>query len=125
MVLPKGLARFNRVVTNRLLGPLAGRGGPLARVVHRGRRSGREYRTPVGVFPTPTGYAIPLTYGPDTDWVRNVLAAGACELEIGGGVVKLTNPRVVRDERRTVAPAAQRFFLALTGMTEFLYLDRA
>ena len=26
------------------------------------------------------GYAFALTYGPGTDWVKNVLAAGSCEL---------------------------------------------
>jgi len=47
-------------------------------VVHRGRRSGRVYDTPVLVFPADDGYVIALTYGPDTDWIRNVLAAGGC-----------------------------------------------
>lgn len=46
-------------------------------VVHQGRRSGKEYQTPVNVFAAPDGYVLALTYGADTDWVKNVLAAGA------------------------------------------------
>jgi hypothetical protein len=53
-------------------------------VVHRGRRPGRRYRTPVNVFATEDGYRFALTYGPDTDWVRSVLAAGGCEQQTRG-----------------------------------------
>jgi hypothetical protein len=36
-------------------------------VVHRGRRSGRVYQTPVNVFATEDGYVVALTYGPDAE----------------------------------------------------------
>ena len=63
-------------------------------VVHRGRRSGRLYQTPVNVFATEDGYVLVLTYGPDTDWVKNVLAAGGCELRTRGRAIRLTSPRL-------------------------------
>ena len=47
MPLPPGLARFNRSVTNHVTRPLIAHLPYGAVVVHRGRRSGREYRTPV------------------------------------------------------------------------------
>jgi hypothetical protein len=47
-------------------------------IVPRARRSGRRYQTPVNVFSAADGYVIALTYGPDTDWVKNVVAAGGC-----------------------------------------------
>jgi putative N-acetylmannosamine-6-phosphate epimerase len=41
----------------------------------------RVYQMPVNVFATEEGYVnFALTYGPDTDWVKNVLTADGCEL---------------------------------------------
>ncbi|MFG1711043.1 nitroreductase family deazaflavin-dependent oxidoreductase [Nonomuraea sp. M3C6] len=82
MPLPEAVARFNRTVTNRVTMPFAGRLPGLAVVHHKGRRSGRSYKTPVSIFRRPDGYVAALTYGPDRDWVKNVIAAGGCELEI-------------------------------------------
>jgi hypothetical protein len=38
---------------------------PPSIVHHKGRRSGRAYKTPVGVVRRHDGYAVALTYGPD------------------------------------------------------------
>jgi deazaflavin-dependent oxidoreductase (nitroreductase family) len=54
-----------------------------------GGRTGQRYETPVNVFPTDDGYVFALTYGPNTDWVRNVLAAGSCELRKRGQTIRL------------------------------------
>ena len=56
MALPRGLAAFNRRVTNHVTRPFAGRLPGFGIVVHRGRRSGREYRSPVNAFATTGGY---------------------------------------------------------------------
>jgi deazaflavin-dependent oxidoreductase (nitroreductase family) len=125
MVLPRGLARFNRIATNRVLGPLAGHLASLAVIRHRGRRSGRMYETPVSVFRKPGGYLIALTYGPDTDWVRNVLAAGGCDLKLGGRWIRLDQPSVVHDEQRAGVPPMVRRALAVPGVTDFLHLREA
>jgi deazaflavin-dependent oxidoreductase (nitroreductase family) len=93
-------------------------------VIHRGRRSGREYRTPVNVFRTPDGYVVALTYGVG-DWARNVLAADGCDLEIRRRVVRLVDPRLVRDPSRRAVPAPVRPLLAVIGVTEFVHLRRA
>jgi deazaflavin-dependent oxidoreductase (nitroreductase family) len=122
VVLPRAVARFNRVATNKVLGRLAGRVPTFVAVRHRGRRSGRVYETPINVFRTAGGFVAALTYGPDTDWVRNVLAAGGCELKTRGGWVTVTEPRLVHDERRTPMPAAVRPLLALPRVVDFLYL---
>lgn len=68
---------------------------PMAIVVHEGRSSGREYRTPVFAFATDEGFAIALTYGHDVDWLKNVQAAGTCSLVRNGQVFELANPQVV------------------------------
>ncbi|MEU4712062.1 nitroreductase family deazaflavin-dependent oxidoreductase [Micromonospora purpureochromogenes] len=121
MVLPKRLARFNRVVTNRVTGPLAGRLPGFGVIIHRGRRSGREYRTPINIFRTSDGYVAALTYGM-TDWARNVLAAGGGELETRGRRVPLTAPRLAHDPTRRDMPPVVRQLVGMIGVTEFLHL---
>jgi deazaflavin-dependent oxidoreductase (nitroreductase family) len=125
--LPAALARFNRRVTNPLLMRRpAGLGPPgYAVMIHRGRISGREYRTPISAFRRPGGYVVALTYGPRADWVRNVLAAGECRLERRGRRVRLVNPRVVRDPARRLVPQPVRLVLRLVGADHFLLLDAA
>lgn len=125
MVLPRRLARFNRIVTNRILGVFTPRVPGFGTIVHEGRRSGRAFRTPVNVFRVPEGYVVPLTYGPGADWVRNVLAADGCEVVTRGHGVRLTGPRIVHDERRSAVPALIRLFLRFADVTDFLYLKPA
>jgi len=100
VALPRTLARLNKIGLNRVTTRLAPVVPGFGVVVHQGRRSGRRYQTPVNVFRSGSGYVIALTYGPDSDWVRNVLAAGRCELRTAGRTVSLTAPRLYRDEDR-------------------------
>ena len=51
---------------------------------HRGRRSGRSYTTPVSARPTPDGFVVPLTFGMQADWFRNIQAAGGCVIQWKG-----------------------------------------
>ncbi len=123
--LGRRVARFNLRVTNRVTGPFATRLPGFGVVVHAGRRSGRRYRTPVNVFPASGGYVIALTYGRESQWVRNVLAAGGCELETRGRRVRLTAPEVFRDESRRAVPAPVRVPLRALGVADFMRLKRA
>lgn len=124
MPLPRALARFNRRVTNQVTGRFAGRLPGFAIVVHRGRASGREYRTPVNAFRRRGGgYVIAMTYGPDSQWARNVLAQGGGTLETRGRRVEVTNPRIVRDPARRLVPAPVRPILRLIDVDRFLELD--
>lgn len=125
MPLPDSVARFNRRVTNPLARTFAGRLPPMALVEHRGRRSGREYATPIMAFPAGTGFAVALTYGPDRDWVRNVRAAGGCILIRAGRCIPLTNPTLLGEEGLALMPVPSRPLLRLSGVTAFLRLDPA
>jgi deazaflavin-dependent oxidoreductase (nitroreductase family) len=122
-----GLAQFNRLAFNRVVRTFAGRRlAPVAVVVHRGRRSGRRYRTPVLAFRVDDGYGylIALLYGADRDWVRNVLAAGSCSLERGGRRVELTDPRMLPGgDGMTLVPAPMRPALRLLRVSRFLRLS--
>jgi hypothetical protein len=79
------LAPLTRLL-NPLIRQMAGRAGvPLIGLVrHRGRRSGTMYLAPVAIGTTDTAFLIPLTFGPRSDWCRNVLASGACEVRLCG-----------------------------------------
>jgi deazaflavin-dependent oxidoreductase (nitroreductase family) len=92
---------------------------------HTGRKTQRRYRTPVNVFPRGGRYVIGLTYGPRTDWVRNILASGACTLETRGHRVPLTRPRLYHDAQLRVIPAPFRPLLRLLRIYDFLELQEA
>lgn len=94
MPLPKTFARVNKLITNPVMRRF-GRVPPLAIIVHLGRSSGREYRTPVFAFPTDQGYAVALVFGHEVDWLKNVLAAGTCAIVRRGRPNEASNPRVV------------------------------
>ena len=122
MPLPRSIARANRRVTNRLLGGLATRLPGFGVVVHTGRRSRRQYRTPVNLFRRGNRVTIALTYGPNSDWVRNVLAEGGCTLESQGRTRRISSPRLVHDESRRVVPAPVRLILGIVNVSDFLEL---
>ncbi|MQY17267.1 nitroreductase family deazaflavin-dependent oxidoreductase [Nocardia macrotermitis] len=111
MPLPRALARFNRRVTNPVAGLVAGRMPGLGVLVHRGRKSGRVYHTPVTVFNRDGAYRIALTYGRDVDWLKNILAAGEFELELDGRTIALTDPIVRHDAEVGWAPIGVRQML--------------
>jgi deazaflavin-dependent oxidoreductase (nitroreductase family) len=92
----KFIRQLNKRVTNPLLMHWAGHGNFYASVLHHmGRRSGREYAIPVVAKSIPGGrFLIPLPYGANTEWCRNVLAAGSARLEMRGESVSVANPRV-------------------------------
>jgi deazaflavin-dependent oxidoreductase (nitroreductase family) len=121
MPLSDGVAQFNRRVTNKLTGKIAGWLPGFAIVVHRGRRSGKVYRTPINAFRTASGYRVALTYGAETEWVRNVLAAGGCELIVRGRRVRLVEPQLGADPTRRWAPLVVR--LVLGAINAGGYLD--
>jgi deazaflavin-dependent oxidoreductase (nitroreductase family) len=116
------MARANRQVANHVTRPIAVRAPYLAVVVHTGRRSGRRYRTPVMIFTAPEGYTVALVYGMASDWVRNVLAAGACDLEIHGRVERVSVGGVVHDETRSRVPWPIRQGLRVLDVTDFMIL---
>lgn len=95
MQLSRRVARFNRVVTNRVQGVYAWLVPPWAVVVHRGRRSGRPYRTPVFAFRQERTLVIALLYGEESDWLRNLRAAGGGRVVRVGRTFELGEPRVV------------------------------
>jgi deazaflavin-dependent oxidoreductase (nitroreductase family) len=117
------VAAFNLAVTNRIISRFAARLPGFGILTHVGRKSGRVYRTPVNVFRAPQGFLIALTYGRESEWVRNVIAAGGCKLETRGVQHQLSAPTIVHDPTRRRFPIPVRIVLRLIGADDFMQLS--
>ncbi len=124
MHIPRFMRRVNRVFTNPLMGTFAWLVPPLAVVHHVGRKSGRRYTTPVVAFRRAAGFVIPMTYGRDVDWARNILKAHGCEIVQLGRRSRLRNPRVVDFKAAAPhLPAVARPALQAADFPGYVLLD--
>jgi deazaflavin-dependent oxidoreductase (nitroreductase family) len=124
MPAPRWVARANKAGLNRVTKFIAPWAPGWAVVVHRGRKSGKTFRTPLWAFRRQDGFVIALTYGAEADWVRNVVSAGGCELESRRRRYQVGDPRVYRDENATDMPAFIRFMLRrVIKAPEFLSVE--
>ncbi len=114
------MARFNKLVTNKLAVHVAGLLPGMGIVVHVGRRTRNVYRTPVLVLRTKDGYRIALTYGRDADWVQNALAHGAVRLIARRSEHELSDPEIVTDVHHQHVPWIERVVLRLLRVQDFL-----
>jgi deazaflavin-dependent oxidoreductase (nitroreductase family) len=116
------LAKINIAFTNRITSRFAGRLPGFGILTHVGRKSGKVYRTPINVFRASNGFIIALTYSSQSEWVKNVLAAGGCELQTRGNKYQLSAPNVVRDPTRRRFPFPVRIVLRIVGADEYMEL---
>jgi deazaflavin-dependent oxidoreductase (nitroreductase family) len=114
------LLPFTTRIFNRFSRLFAGWLPGFGLLVYRGRRTGREYRTPMNVFRRGNEYVFALTYGSDVQWVKNITAAGGCELVTRGRTFRLIEPVQFTDPKRSVMPLPVRLFLGPMRVTEFL-----
>jgi deazaflavin-dependent oxidoreductase (nitroreductase family) len=89
------IARFNKPMTNPILRLWAHRLPYVAVIEHNGRKSRTSYQTPVMAFVDGGKLSVVLNYGPTSDWVRNVQAAGSAGVVHRGERYTLTSPRVI------------------------------
>lgn len=123
MPISKRVARFNRYVTNPIQRRFAWLVPGWAIVTHRGRRTGRRYRTPVNVFRRGDRYVIAAMYGTDAQWIRNVLAAGVADIQTRGRHHRVADPEIVHDPSHSVVPRPIRFILRRLRVDDFLVLS--
>ncbi|OAN40333.1 nitroreductase family deazaflavin-dependent oxidoreductase [Mycolicibacterium iranicum] len=114
MRVPRQIAEFNKRVTNPAARTITPWLPNLGTLEHVGRKSGRRYRTPLLIFKTHDGYAVLIGYGPQTDWLKNVLAGGSTVLRKRGRSIALANPRVVSkaEAAALVVPSSRLLFRA-------------
>jgi deazaflavin-dependent oxidoreductase (nitroreductase family) len=95
--------------------------GPFALLRHVGRHSGKTYETPIMVFQVADGFVIVLTYGPQTDWLRNLQAAGQGSLRWHKQEYALQRPEFIDAQAAESAlPPLIKRVLRLGGVHEFV-----
>jgi deazaflavin-dependent oxidoreductase (nitroreductase family) len=94
-------------------------------LTYRGRTTGKIYRLPINVFVRGEHYIFVLTYGSESQWVKNVLAAGECQIRVRGRDVRLIEPELIVNPAWELVPRPVRFIESLAGVTEFLRLRAA
>lgn len=121
MPLPRGLARFNRHVTNRVAYPLSTRMKPFALVRHEGRSSGKAFETPVWAWRHGEVVTVALTYGADVDWLKNLQKTGGGGLVMTGDELSVGEPRLIDTEVGMARmPRVVETALRLLDVTEFV-----
>jgi hypothetical protein len=117
--------RFDPVVMR--LGLVGGRRSPWATIEHVGRVTGAVHRTPVTPRLVDGAVIIPLPYGTDVQWVRNVMAAGHCRLQYHETIYELDEPAIILAEQNPALSAAEHQILDETTAhyLRLRVLDRA
>jgi deazaflavin-dependent oxidoreductase (nitroreductase family) len=130
---PSPVVRIAMRPLTRILNPLmrkvAGRRHVrmAAEVRHVGRRSGRAYVTSAGARVHGDVAVIPLTFGNQSDWAKNVRAAGGCSLRVNGQEYTAVAPEFV--DRGDAGPLLKSAFgpveragFRLLGIKQYLRL---
>ena len=120
------VAKFNKRWTNPAIRPLAGRPkSPYALVEHTGRRSGHQYTTPVLITSTADGFIIPLLYGENSDWHRNLVAMEHGIVTWQGKSYAIGKPEMVTaDQALQAFPPLTRQSLQSYGIDHFIKVSK-
>jgi deazaflavin-dependent oxidoreductase (nitroreductase family) len=95
----------------------------VALLTHVGRRSGRVYATPVSARPLGDGFVMPLAFGAEVDWYRNVRASGSCTLRWLGHEYALERPELIPiAEALDVYPPFARLCTRIAGTEQAVLL---
>jgi EmrB/QacA subfamily drug resistance transporter/deazaflavin-dependent oxidoreductase (nitroreductase family) len=119
------VVRFAARFVNPLVLLIAGRRWmPVVGILrHRGRRSGREYATPIGMRRLGDGFVIPRTFSDNAAWYLNVKAAGEGRIKYLGRHYRVVEPEVVDyATARPAFPRYERLQFRLIGINEYLRL---
>ena len=90
-------------------------------LVHRGRTSGREYRTPLVIRPVDGGFVIPMPFGESTQWAKNLFSAGRGQIVWNGRTYEVDGPEVI--DQATASPSfsgSQRAAVERIGLGSFM-----
>lgn len=121
MPLPSGLARFNRVFSNKLMRPLARVAPGFGVLQHRGRKSAQDYETPLNAFRDGDRVIVALTYGEEVDWLRNARASMDTHFLIRGRPVRVGPPvDIPAEDGLAVMPAPMTAMLSILNVTAFV-----
>jgi deazaflavin-dependent oxidoreductase (nitroreductase family) len=116
-----------RSLANRIFLMISGRWFRAYSIVrHVGRTSGRAYQNPVSAYPLGDGFVIPVLYGTQSQWVRNVMAAGRFTLRTKGRDHPLERPEIIPPAQALAAyPALLRGIMRAQQIQAFVWAHRA
>lgn len=125
MEIPSKIRYFNKKYTNRLMKKIAGkRCSPIALIKHTGRKTGRQYETPIIAAKSADQFIFALTYGKEVDWYRNILEHGKAELQWRGHWFNLVNPRSVNSEAgRSAFSSPAKTLLKLINIRYYFQME--
>jgi deazaflavin-dependent oxidoreductase (nitroreductase family) len=126
--LPANIRDFNKRYMNPLMMRLGadGKRRNFGIIIHRGRTSGREYRAPVRMDPIPDGFLVPMPYGTNTDWLKNILAAQGATVHFRGHDIAVDQPEIIdaATAQAMLSPFTTRV-ARLIGIKHYMRLHRA
>jgi deazaflavin-dependent oxidoreductase (nitroreductase family) len=121
MPLPQGLAKFNRVFTNRITRPAAAHLAGFGVLHHTGRISGTSYRTPLNAWRQDQEILVALTYGSDVDWLKNSRAADSSIMVMNGDELRVGPPTAIpAEDGLSRVPKGVRLALDLLDVDGFV-----
>jgi len=94
--------------------------GPYSLICHTGRKTGQAYRTPVDATFLGDFALITLPYGLRSDWLKNVLTSGSCEILHRNQTFTATHPQVLPEaEAKKLCPPGTK----VAHIKDFLRLE--
>lgn len=93
-VFPDWLDRLQLKYMNPVVKPITKYLPGTSLIIHRGRKSGKEYSTVVTTYRRGDTLTVALGHG-KTDWVKNVLAAGEADVQLSRRRVHIVDPRII------------------------------
>jgi deazaflavin-dependent oxidoreductase (nitroreductase family) len=122
MPVPMWIAEINK----RFFNKLELKRGTRPVLTHVGRRSGTSYHTPLDAHPVDGGFIFICMYGPDADWVQNILAAGSAHLTIEDAEFDLDSPRLIsKDEAWQRLPETVKAPPEWLNVSDYLQMELA
>jgi hypothetical protein len=120
-----GTRYLNEVVNPALVARgIAGAGrSEVGTLEHVGRRSGTRHLTPIHPVPTADGFRIVVPLGEQSEWAKNVIAAGHCRMQLHDVVYELDEPALLAASEVPGIAAPMAWVLDRLGV-EYLLLRR-
>ena len=113
-------------VNKRVFNPRELRNGKRPVIEHVGRSTGTTYKTPLDAEEVEGGYVFILVYGPESDWVQNIMASEKAQLTKDGVQMELTRPRLLKgSEAWPLLGKGTEQPKGLIKLDDFLFMENA
>lgn len=122
MPVPKWVAGINK----RFFNKLELKRGIRPVLTHVGRTSGKTFHTPLDAHRVDGGFIFICMYGPDSDWVKNILASGTAHLTVEDREFDLDSPHLMtQNEALELLPDTVKAPPAWLNVSDYFRMDVA